>query len=81
MSAKEPKGEGVKDIIEFWNHKDGFVTSVQSSIVPRVGELINISKKTWEIVGVAFALDHSSGPFQERAMRANVAIEPFRESK
>ena len=65
----------MNDRIEFY-HKDKLMTSVRSSIVPTVGSLINIQKKTWEIVGVTFTLDHSGEAFQDRSMRINVELEP-----
>ena len=42
-------------------------------MVPPVGSMINIRKKTYEVVSVTFALDHADDPMQT-GMRANVKL-------
>lgn len=36
--------------------------AINSSIVPLVGNLINIAGKTWRVEQVSYAIDHSENP-------------------
>lgn len=62
----------MKDRIEFYD-RDNMIASVDSAMVPAVGQKISIRGKTWDVVAVSFALDYADKPF-ESAMRANVDL-------
>lgn len=62
------------DVVEIWLG-DTTLLRFQSSFAPEEGELINISKKTYRVVGRSFTIDHSDDPFELQA-RCNVIVEP-----
>jgi hypothetical protein len=63
----------VKDQIEFYE-KDGMLSSVESSMVPSVGQFISIAGVTYKVTNVTFALDYSDMVQSQRKMRCNVDL-------
>lgn len=61
-------------MLEFYDEKGSCITSVKSDIVPHVGQLININKKTYIIRRITYAVDYSGMSFNERVMRANIDL-------
>jgi hypothetical protein len=70
------KGAAVNkpDIIEIWLG-DQVLLRLNSSFAPMEGELINIKKTTYRVVGRSFSVDHSDDPFLSQA-RCNLIVEP-----
>ena len=66
----------MRDSIEFYHGKSKLVASSQSSFRINVGDIINIRKKTWEVIRVTFALDNADYP-ESTAMRCNVDLTPM----
>ena len=60
------------DTIEYYNGKD-LVVRVKSYIVPTVGSLINIRKKTWKVINITYAIDYADD-WQRSSTRANVDL-------
>lgn len=60
------------DIVEYYAN-DKCLLRINSSIVPPVGRFINITKNTWKVAAVSYAIDYSEKVF-ERQMRANVEL-------
>jgi len=60
--------------LEFYRGEK-LLASVASSLVPHVGGLVSIRGKTWKIVNVTYAVDHSDAVFSNRVMRANIDVE------
>lgn len=61
------------DILEVWLG-DALLLRADSSFAPMEGELINISRTTYRIVGRSFTIDHADDPF-ERQVRCNIIVE------
>ena len=61
------------DMIEFYEGKE-YVAVAYGSMVPPVGSLISIRKKTWRVVRVTYALDNADES-PGKMMRANVDLE------
>lgn len=61
-----------RDTIEFYE-ENNLVAWVASSMIPMVGDKISIRKKTWQVAGVSFSLDHAE-EYVETAMRCNVQL-------
>ena len=64
-----------RDTVEFY-YDNKLLCSVKSSMVPRKGDLINIRKKTYEIIRVTYALDNTDNP-NERGMRVNIDLASY----
>lgn len=63
-----------KDMIEYYAvDEENLVCTVKSNMVPTVGSFINISNKTWRVVGVTYTVDYSGEP-SKKHMRANVDL-------
>lgn len=62
------------DVIEMWVGERTLLR-VNSSFAPSEGELINIQKRTYRVVGRSFTVDHADDPFQTQ-VRCNVILEP-----
>ena len=60
------------DIIEFYAD-DKILLRIDSSMVPSIGSVISIKKKTWTVAQVTFAIDYADKVF-ERQMRCNVEL-------
>ena len=54
------------DRIEF-HHRDRIIAWSESSHAPDRGDLVNIRKETWKVLGRSFTLDYADSP-RERAM-------------
>lgn len=63
----------MRDNIEFWIGEK-VIMRVDSSIVPSIGQFVSIQKKTYQVLGVSFAVDYAD-KVHERAMRCNVQLE------
>lgn len=61
------------DRVEIWVG-DAILTGMESSFVPREGDLINIRKVTYRVTGVSFSVDHADD-MALRQMRCNVIVE------
>lgn len=61
------------DILEIWLGED-LLLRVDSSFAPMEGELINIKKVTYRVVGRSFTVDHADDVF-ERQVRCNIIVE------
>lgn len=61
-----------RDRIEFYV-VDEMVARVESSMLPRVGDKINIRKKTWTVDTVSFSLDNVDD-WSFISMRCNVQL-------
>lgn len=67
-------------LIEFYRKAGGIVISVDGeTAVPREGEFVNISRKTWKIEAVTWAVDQPTG--LKPRLRANVEMTPADESQ
>ena len=62
------------DRLEIWLN-DRILLGVDSSFAPAEGELINIKKITYRVVGRSFSVDHADDLF-ERQVRCNITVEP-----
>ena len=60
------------DRVEFYA-KGKMVVGLESSIVPRPGEMVSIRKQTWEVLFVSYAVDYADY-MHARQMCANVVI-------
>jgi hypothetical protein len=60
------------DIIEFYID-NSLLVSLKSSVSVQIGSLINIRKKTYEVVSVTLAVDNSED-FLNRSLRQNVDL-------
>lgn len=66
--------------IEFYRKGGGIIISVDDAAsVPRVGEYVNISRKTWKVEDVTWAVDQPTG--LKARLRANVEMTPADESQ
>ena len=61
------------DRLEIWLG-DRLMMAVDSSLAPAEGELINIRKVTYRVVGRSFSIDHADDPYS-RQVRCNVIVE------
>lgn len=61
------------DRLEIWLG-DALMLALDSSFTPEEGELINIKRVTYRVVGRSFTVDQSDDPF-ERQIRCNVIVE------
>ena len=62
--------------VEFYSKGGGLIVAVDgTSAVPRKGEFVNISKQTWKVAVVTWAVDQPGGTLRPR-LRANVEMEP-----
>lgn len=61
------------DVVEIWLG-DQVLMRLDSAMVPREGDLINIQKVTYTVIGVSFSVDQAADPFL-RQMRCNVIVE------
>jgi len=63
----------MKDTVEFYlrDSKQPFLT-VESSFQPNDGDLINIRKATYKVLGRSFTVDHAAN--DNRCMRCNVIV-------
>lgn len=50
----------MSDIVEFYDARDRQrrIACVNSSIVPKVGEFINVRRETWSVKMVTYSLDY-----------------------
>ena len=64
----------MNDSVEFYEGKkqSPFLT-VNSSFHPNEGDLVNIQKVTWEVVGRSFSVDYADDGTR-RKMRCNVIV-------
>lgn len=70
----------MKDKIEFYKAgTDELIDAVESSMMPREGQLISIQGKTWIVTRVTLAIDYSGHPVICR-MRCNVDLKRLGES-
>lgn len=60
------------DRLEIWVDKD-LLLAADSSFAPNDGDLININKITYTVVGRSFTVDYADDPF-ERQVRCNVIV-------
>lgn len=63
------------DRIEFWI-ADKVLLALDSSFAPAEGELINIKRVTYRVVGRSFTVDQADD-LALRQIRCNVILEPF----
>lgn len=59
--------------IEFYTGPTTILISIDSVVVPRVGENISIRQIPYKVVAVAYAIDYSDDAFNAR-LRANVDL-------
>lgn len=62
-----------RDRIEFWEGEH-LMFGMDSSFAPAEGELVNIKKRTYRVIGRSFTVDHADD-FAERQIRCNVILE------
>jgi hypothetical protein len=62
------------DRLEIWVGK-ALMLAIDSSFAPLEGELINIKRVTYRVVGRSFTIDQADDSF-ERQVRCNVIVEP-----
>lgn len=60
------------DRIEFWIGKS-ILLAIDSSFAPVDGDLINIQKITYRVIGRSFTVDYANTP--QRQMRCKVILE------
>lgn len=61
--------------VEFYRKGGGLIVAVDDeSAVPRKGEFVSITRKTWKVVTVTWAVDQPGGGLKPR-LRANVEME------
>lgn len=60
------------DVIEFYS-RDNLVCTVKSSMVPAVGDKINIRRTTYTVLRVTYAVDYADD-YQRSRIRANVDL-------
>lgn len=67
----------MSDTMEIYvnNHQIPFLI-IESSFQPNEGDLINIRKVTYKVVGRSFTVDHADEP--GRSVRCNVIVEERR---
>lgn len=65
------------DRLEIWLG-DKLMFGLDSSFAPVEGELINIRKITYKVVGRSFSVDYADDMY-ERSIRCNVIVEPVKE--
>lgn len=61
-----------RDKIEIYDDK-GLIAVVESSIIPRVGEYINVRGVTWKVGAVSYCVDNADD-LSERRMRCNIDV-------
>ncbi len=61
------------DIVEIWIG-DQVLVRIDSSFAPVEGDLINVERVTYVVVGRSFAIDDASDAFN-RQLRCNVIVE------
>lgn len=62
-----------RDKIEFYVGPTAGICSVESSMVPTVGQFISIRGQTYTVKAVTFAVDYADDPIQ-KSMRCNVDL-------
>lgn len=69
------------DVVEFWlRGQDRPFMRLYSSMPPRTKCTVSISKETYKVVEVQYAVDYSDKVF-ERHMRANVIVVKLRDGE
>ena len=72
------------DTVEFYNvnGKRGhdLIAATKTSIIPRVGTVINIRRQTWEVVVVSYDLNDADDSIITR-MRANVGLKRYEDNQ
>ena len=70
----------MSDKIEFYKAgTDELIDAVESSMIPREGQLISIRGETWKVICVTLTIDYSGHPVISR-MRCNVDLKRLGES-
>jgi len=65
---------GGKDRVEYYDkEKNALLLHLESSMIPQVGNFINIREETWRVDSVSFVVDHPENLW-ERTHRCNVEL-------
>ena len=62
------------DRLEIWLGKN-LLLAIDSSFAPAEGDLINIKKVTYQVMGRSFTIDHADD-IALRQVRCNIIVEP-----